>query len=119
MPAPTRSPSSGEIVVNSSDAIETQTPIHTSVDGREGHDPYAPTRLDVLRSKGHDYWALGHVHEREVLCRNPWVVFPGNLQGRHARETGAKGATLVEVDDVLIGSRRWAFDRDGEVVDEP
>jgi len=25
----------------------------------------------------------------------PYVVFPGNLQGRHARELGEKGATLV------------------------
>jgi DNA repair protein SbcD/Mre11 len=69
--------------------------LHTSLDGREGHEPYAPTSLDVLRSKGYAYWALGHVHAREIVSRDPWVVFPGNLQGRHARETGDKGATLV------------------------
>jgi len=34
-----------------------------------------------------------------VVAQEPWIVFPGNLQGRHARETGAKGATLVTVDD--------------------
>jgi len=39
------------------------------------------------------------VHEREVVASDPWIVFPGNVQGRHARETGAKGATLVTVDD--------------------
>jgi exonuclease SbcD len=27
------------------------------------------------------------------------VIFPGNLQGRHAKETGPKGCFLVEVDD--------------------
>ncbi len=69
--------------------------LHTSLDGREGHEPYAPTSLDVLRSKGYAYWALGHVHAREIVSRDPWVVFPGNLQGRHARETGDKGATLI------------------------
>ncbi|HLV65638.1 MAG TPA: DNA repair exonuclease, partial [Polyangiaceae bacterium] len=46
----------------------------------------------------YDYWALGHVHQREIVALDPWVVFPGNLQGRHARETGPKGATVVTVD---------------------
>jgi exonuclease SbcD len=73
--------------------------LHTALDGRPGHDPYAPCSLDALTSAGYGYWALGHVHRREVLHRAPWVVFPGNLQGRHARETGAKGYVLVTVDD--------------------
>jgi DNA repair exonuclease SbcCD nuclease subunit len=72
--------------------------LHTSVGGREGHENYAPCSLDTLRSKGYGYWALGHVHQREIVCDDPWVIFPGNLQGRHARETGAKGATLVTVE---------------------
>jgi exonuclease SbcD len=78
--------------------------LHTSVTGREGHAPYAPCRLETLTSKGYDYWALGHVHQREVLSEDPWVVFSGNLQGRHIRETGAKGATLITVDDGHISS---------------
>jgi DNA repair exonuclease SbcCD nuclease subunit len=69
--------------------------LHTSLTGREGHDEYAPCSLETLVGKGYDYWALGHVHRREVVCEAPWVVFPGNLQGRHAREPGAKGATLI------------------------
>jgi exonuclease SbcD len=73
--------------------------LHTSLDGRPGHASYAPCTVDGLRSRGYQYWALGHVHEREVAASDPWIVFPGNLQGRHARETGAKGATLVSVDD--------------------
>jgi exonuclease SbcD len=72
--------------------------LHTCASGREGHESYAPCKLETLLSKGYDYWALGHVHQREVLNEDPWVVFPGNLQGRHARETGAKGATLVTVE---------------------
>ena len=71
--------------------------LHTCLDGREGHDRYAPTTLETMRAKGYDYWALGHVHAREVLSTEPWVVFPGNLQGRHAKETGSKGASLVTV----------------------
>ena len=76
--------------------------LHTSMDGREGHAPYAPTSVAVLTGKGYDYWALGHVHQREVLSKDPWIIFPGNLQGRHARETGEKGASLVEVVDGRI-----------------
>lgn len=90
--------------------------LHTSVDGREGHASYAPCSLAQLRDHGYAYWALGHVHTREVLSQDPWVVFPGNIQGRHAREPGAKGATLVAVEDgrvtgaesVVFDAVRWA-----------
>lgn len=71
--------------------------LHTSLDGRPGHETYAPCSRDGLRALGYDYWALGHVHRHEIVAREPWIVFPGNLQGRHARETGAKGCCLVEV----------------------
>ncbi len=78
--------------------------LHTCVSGRPGHEPYAPCRLETLVAKGYDYWALGHVHAREVLHERPWIVFPGNLQGRHVRETGAKGASLVQVRDGVVQS---------------
>lgn len=78
--------------------------LHTSVSGRAGHEPYAPCSLDDLRSKGYDYWALGHVHAHEVLSRDPWIAFSGNLQGRHAREPGAKGALVVEYTEAGIES---------------
>ncbi|RJG04127.1 metallophosphoesterase family protein [Noviherbaspirillum sedimenti] len=72
--------------------------LHTSLTGRTGHDPYAPTTVDILCSKGYDYFALGHVHAREVVRdKNPRIVYPGNLQGRHAREIGPKGCELVTV----------------------
>jgi DNA repair exonuclease SbcCD nuclease subunit len=76
--------------------------LHTSADGREGHATYAPCSVSNLRASGYDYWALGHVHAREVLSEAPWVVFPGNLQGRHARELGPKGATVVTIEGGAI-----------------
>jgi DNA repair exonuclease SbcCD nuclease subunit len=73
--------------------------LHTSATGREGHERYAPCSLDSLKSKGYDYWALGHIHKREVLSsEDSWIAFSGNLQGRHVRETGPKGCYLVKVD---------------------
>lgn len=73
--------------------------LHSSLTGREGHENYAPCTIDDLQSKGYDYWALGHVHQREIVSEAPWIVFPGNIQGRHIKETGSKGATLVTVED--------------------
>jgi len=73
--------------------------LHTSLTGSQGHANYAPSTMPGLLSHGYDYWALGHIHKREILHEKPWVVFSGNLQGRHVRETGAKGCTLVKVKD--------------------
>lgn len=73
--------------------------LHTALAGRPGHAAYAPCSLEDLRSKRYDYWALGHVHEFEIVSRDPYVVFPGNLQGRTIRETGPKGAVIVTVVD--------------------
>jgi len=79
--------------------------LHTSLTGRVGHDPYAPTDVATLSAKGYDYFALGHVHAREVVREaNPRIVFPGNLQGRDVSETGSKGCELVIVDGNTITS---------------
>lgn len=72
--------------------------IHTCATGGEGHEPYAPCTLEGLRAHGYDYWALGHIHRRAVLHDDPPIVFPGNPQGRHIREAGARGCTLVTVE---------------------
>ncbi|NMA94680.1 MAG: DNA repair exonuclease [Clostridiales bacterium] len=62
-----------------------------------GHERYAPcTRLD-LEEKGYAYWALGHIHTRLQLEGSTYIVYPGNISGRHFGETGAKGAYLVEI----------------------
>lgn len=72
--------------------------LHTACAGSEGpHAVYAPCTVEQLVNHGYSYWALGHVHSRAVLNEHPHIVYPGNLQGRHARETGPKGATLVTV----------------------
>lgn len=78
--------------------------LHTALEGRAGHAPYAPCRLGALIDRGYDYFALGHVHTREVLSERPWIVFSGNLQGRHARETGPKGATLITLEGDRVRS---------------
>ena len=69
--------------------------LHTALSGREGHEPYAPCTAAELRALGYDYWALGHVHQHEIVDRDPWLVFAGNIQGRHIRESGPRGCYLV------------------------
>ena len=89
--------------------------LHTSLDGTRGHEGYAPCTVDDLKRFGYDYWALGHVHAAEIISREPWIVFPGNLQGRNPRETGAKGAVRVTVEDgrvsdvtpLVLDGARW------------
>ena len=73
--------------------------LHTALGGLGGHENYAPCKLDDLVAKGYDYWALGHVHHGQVLNEHPHVVFSGNLQGRHIRESGPKSAYLVTVEE--------------------
>jgi exonuclease SbcD len=89
--------------------------LHTSAEGYAAHARYAPCDLPRLKAHGYDYWALGHIHERQELCPEPWIVFPGNLQGRHIGETGPKGASLVtvtgrraSVEHRVLDVLRWA-----------
>lgn len=71
--------------------------MHTSLAGASSHDPYAPTSIADLAAHGFDYWALGHIHQRRVHLEKPWIVMPGNPQGRDINEGGAKGVTLATV----------------------
>ncbi|MDB5629396.1 MAG: metallophosphoesterase [Tardiphaga sp.] len=90
--------------------------LHTALDGTRGHEGYAPCSVESLRRFGYDYWALGHIHAAEIVSRDPWIVYPGNLQGRSVRETGAKGAMRVTVEDgrivavtpLVFDGARWA-----------
>ncbi len=84
--------------------------LHTAAEGHEGHANYAPCSVEQLAAHGYEYWALGHVHTRVVLHRDPHIVFAGNLQGRHVNEPGERGGTLVEVRDGRVALRHVAFD---------
>jgi len=90
--------------------------LHTGATGREGHELYAPCKIQDLTSKGYDYWALGHIHKREILLDWPLILYPGNIQGRHISETGPKGCivatvgddALTVIEEVSLDVVRWA-----------
>ena len=81
--------------------------LHTNATGSTEHDAYAPCTVKELVAHGYDYWALGHVHGHAVLAERPWVVYPGNSQGRHARETGPKGCVVLDVEGAAIADVRF------------
>jgi DNA repair exonuclease SbcCD nuclease subunit len=86
--------------------------LHTALNGRPPHDSYAPCSKAHLNARAYDYWALGHVHEFELVGSHPHIVFPGNLQGRSIREQGQKGAVLVTVaDNTVVDLERLIVDR--------
>lgn len=76
--------------------------LHTALEGKSVHANYAPCSLDELHAKGYQYWALGHVHEYQTWIGKSTIVFPGNLQGRHIREVGPRGAVMVTADEAGI-----------------
>lgn len=70
--------------------------LHGSMDGLHASEArYAPFTLSQLLDKNYDYWALGHIHKRQILHEDPVIAYAGNTQGRHINEPGAKGASLV------------------------
>ncbi|RYG72866.1 DNA repair exonuclease [Lentibacillus lipolyticus] len=73
--------------------------LHGSVYSNTDHDVYAPFHLTDLTRKDFDYWALGHIHQREILKEEPPVIYPGNIQGRSSKESGPKGCYHVVLSD--------------------
>lgn len=78
--------------------------LHTALEGNLTHANYAPCSIAELEARSYQYWALGHVHEHRVWHGSSTIAFPGNLQGRHIRETGPRGALMVIAEGVDIHS---------------
>ncbi|CAK1236719.1 DNA repair exonuclease [Fructobacillus cardui] len=72
--------------------------MYHGVVGQDG-EKYAAFSLSDMVAKGYDYWALGHIHVRQILHRNPVVAYSGNLQGLNRNEDGEKGFFLVSDQD--------------------
>jgi len=85
--------------------------LHTNCGSHEGHDPYAPSTIGGLTSKGYQYWALGHIHKPQTLTGpDPWIIYCGNPQGRHIGEAGARGCILATVDGDRIHKKTVPVD---------
>ena len=80
---------------------------HCNVDAAGQDDVYAPCSLSSLLEKDIDYWALGHIHKRGILHEEPYVVYPGNTQGRNHKESDEKGAYLVTVKEDIVSDMQF------------
>lgn len=73
--------------------------LHGNMEGVHEHGNYAPFHIEDLLAKNFNYWALGHIHKRTLLHKEPPILYPGNTQGRNRKETGSKGCYLVNLQD--------------------
>jgi DNA repair exonuclease SbcCD nuclease subunit len=80
--------------------------VHCDLDPAAG-SPYAPCKLSDIINNNVDYWALGHIHERRLVHEHPYVVYPGNIQGRNSKESGEKGAYVVTVSNGAVSDLRF------------
>jgi DNA repair exonuclease SbcCD nuclease subunit len=72
--------------------------LHGTVGNPGPHASYCPFRVEDVETKGFDYWALGHIHKKQIVrSSDPAIVYPGNPQGRDFGETGERGCFLVEM----------------------
>lgn len=79
--------------------------LHTNVDGIYKNDSYSPSSLLDLKKSNIDYWALGHIHNAQILAEyNPTIIYPGNPQGRNIKEIGLKHCMLVKVNNNVVTS---------------
>ncbi|MCM3573373.1 MULTISPECIES: metallophosphoesterase family protein [Mesobacillus] len=90
--------------------------LHGHFEGVSDHGKYAPFRLSDLIEKDYDYWALGHIHKKAFLSQQPYIVYPGNPQGRNRKELGEKGAYIVSLSEA--GSEVSFFDTADVIWDE-
>ncbi|MDA9470471.1 metallophosphoesterase family protein [Enterococcus sp. 5H] len=74
---------------------------------------YAPFSLSEMKAKGYDYWALGHIHQPQVVSANPLIVYPGTPQGHTKKERTVQGVSLVSVE---AGHATVRFESVAEIV---
>ena len=67
---------------------------------------YAPFKLSELVAKDYDYWALGHIHQRQVLQREPLIIYPGTPLGHSKKEKDETGFLLVELNG-KVANYQW------------
>jgi len=74
--------------------------LHThasSAAGAARHGRYAPSDVAGMARAGFDYWALGHIHQREVLSEQPMICYSGSPQGLGFGEVGPRGCLVVDL----------------------
>ncbi|SIN87211.1 metallophosphoesterase family protein [Halodesulfovibrio marinisediminis] len=83
--------------------------LHCTVDSVAASEQYAPASVADFAKSGIEYWALGHIHEQQVVSREPFVAYSGNIQGLHINEQGERGCLMVTVADGQISTEHYTL----------
>lgn len=62
-----------------------------------GLQNYAPFSFTRMKQKNYDYWALGHIHQPQIVSAQPLIVYPGTPQGHTKKEVAVQGVALVTI----------------------
>ena len=87
---------------------------HADLVDESGHSNDCPITRSDLRAFGADYAALAHIHNNPPADSDGHWCYSGCLEPRSFRETGSKGACMVEIDkkngicDITVKRVRFA-----------
>jgi DNA repair exonuclease SbcCD nuclease subunit len=87
---------------------------HADIVDEGGHSNDCPITRSELRTFGADYAALAHIHNNPPVDPDGHWCYSGCLEPRSFRETGPKGACMVEIDkkngicDITVKRVRFA-----------
>lgn len=70
---------------------------HGAAASSEGGQNYAPFTFGEMKQKKYDYWALGHIHQPQIVSAQPLIVYSGTPQGHTKKETNIQGIALVNI----------------------
>ncbi|MDR0614588.1 MAG: DNA repair exonuclease [Lactobacillales bacterium] len=73
---------------------------HGELGGVNGR--YAPFSLQELQRKNYDYWALGHIHDPEVLDQKGRIRYAGAPLGHTRKEINSQSVNLVEINKEIL-----------------
>lgn len=71
--------------------------IYHGESSRKSSQNYAPFSLTELKGKGYDYWALGHIHQPQVVSASPLIVYAGTPQGHTKKERNLQGVAIATI----------------------
>lgn len=79
-------------------AIDLHIGIYHGDTMNNGVQNYAPFSFSEMKMKGYDYWALGHIHQPQVMSADPLIVYPGTPQGHTKKERTVQGVAIVSIE---------------------
>lgn len=67
---------------------------------RKAQQNYAPFTWKDLKATGYNYWALGHIHQPQIVSEQPLIVYPGTPQGHTKKEQSLQGVAVVTLSQI-------------------